>query len=354
MRITKDKIESFVQSGLAVLFVVVALYVFLKFAFPVFLPFVIAYVISAVIRPLCGFLCQKTKISEKVWAAVLIVLVAVIVGGVLCFFITTLAKEARGVLDAVSEGLSDTSGPIGRMTDKVQVVIKTLGEGKAGSLFDIREMVKGALQSLSAGVASRIGDMVSGAPSFFFFVAVMILSLFYFSCDLEKIKKSMSGFVSERIIDISFEKASVVMRSLGRFAKAYLLLLVITFLALSVGFWLIGIKYPLFFALLTSLVDILPVFGVGTVLVPWGIGLFLVGETGKGIWMLLLFLIMYAFRQILEPKLIGDAAGVHPLFALFAVFLGFRLLGVGGMILAPLALNAFCVFWEEKKKKTNK
>ena len=91
---------------------------------------------------------------------------------------------------------------------------------------------------------------------------------------------------------------------------------------------------------------------MGTVLVPWAVILFLMGKTGKAIGLLVLFFVIYALRQILEPRLVGSAAGVHPSLALFSVYLGFRLFGVGGMIIAPVLLNAVSVFWEEKKKKT--
>ena len=156
----------------------------------------------------------------------------------------------------------------------------------------------------------------------------------------------------KRVTEKGREWIGIAIRALKRFFKAYLSLLGITFLALAVGYFIVGVDYPLLAALLTSLVDILPVFGVGTVLLPWSAVMLVSGETGKGIGLAVLFLIIYAMRQVIEPRIVGKNAGVHPLLVLLFVFLGLQLFGVVGMIAAPVLLNGAAVFWEEKKKNS--
>jgi len=109
---------------------------------------------------------------------------------------------------------------------------------------------------------------------------------------------------------------------------------------LLAGFLLLNVERAVLAALLTSLVDLLPVLGVGTVLVPWSVLAFLSGDVFRGVGLLVLFGIMVVVRQFLEPRIVGGSLGIHPLLTLLAVFAGFRLFGFAGMLGAPILLYA--------------
>ncbi len=350
----ESKLKDIVVRGLAFVLICAGAYVFVKIGFPVILPFALSYVISAGIRPLSSFFSKKTKISKKIWSVILIILTVGIISLSLWFLGSTLIKEAKEALKGIGDFLSDEEGPVKQMSDKMKGIVDKLSIAGGNVEKDMRGMIGQALSALTASFATAVGGFVTGAPSFVFFVVVMILSLFYFSCDLSGIKKELCRTLPKKATDALREWSEMGMRALARFLKAYISLLGITFGALCLGFLIIGTDYPFLAAVLTSLVDILPVFGVGTVLVPWSVILFITGKTTKGIGMLILFAVIYALRQILEPRIVGSAAGVHPIVALFFVFFGFKLFGVAGMIIAPILLNAAAVFWEEKKKKTSR
>jgi len=348
------KIYKYVLYGIGAALLLGGGFIFFRYLLPVLLPFVIAYVISCAVRPAALFLSGKTRISKKVLSVILIAVSTAALGGVLWFLFSTLAGELTEAMKAAGASSIAESEAFRRVSQGVAGILQranVIGEEMSIDI-DIKGMLGGAVASLSKWVANLMGKAVSRAPGAVFFLVVFLLSLFYFSCDLEGVTNTLRRFVPEEIIKKGERCASLAMRSLARFAKAYFSLLVITYTALCIGFLIVGIDYPFLAALLCSIVDILPVFGVGTVLVPWAVLLFLMGKTGKAIGLLILFSLIYALRQILEPRLVGNAAGVHPALALFSVYLGFRLIGVGGMIAAPILLNAVSVFWEEKKKKT--
>ena len=119
------------------------------------------------------------------------------------------------------------------------------------------------------------------------------------------------------------------------YLKAYLLLLLLTFSALFLGFSILRVEYAFLLALLTALVDLLPVLGVGTVLVPWALILLLQRQFYTGFGLLILFFVLLLLRQIAEPRLIGKSLGIHPLLALFAGYAGWWLLGFWGLLLGP-------------------
>ena len=350
----ETKIYKYVLYGIGGALLLFFGFIFIRYLLPVLLPFFIAYLIASAVRPLASFLSKKTGIGKKVWSVILIIAIAAALGALFWFLFSTLIDELTQAMTAAGTSVSEKSEPLRKISYKVAGILQRANViGEEMSLeIDIKEMLTGAASSLSKCLAGLIGKAASKAPGVIFFIVVTLLSIFYFTCDPAGVSSTLSRFIPKSVIEKAERGLTLAKSSLKGFARAYFSLFAITLVSLFVGFLFVRIDYPFLAALLCSIVDILPVFGVGTVLVPWAVILFLMGKTGKAIGLLVLFFVIYALRQILEPRLVGSAAGVHPSLALFFVYLGFRLFGVGGMIFAPVLLNAVSVFWEEKKKKT--
>lgn len=122
------------------------------------------------------------------------------------------------------------------------------------------------------------------------------------------------------------------------YLRALFILMFITFLELYIGFSILRVSFALSLAFLTSIIDALPVFGTGTVLLPWAGYHFLIGKNNFGLSLIVLYLVVFIVRQIIEPKIIGKHLGVHPLLTLFGMFVGMKALGVAGLILGPVTL----------------
>ena len=129
----------------------------------------------------------------------------------------------------------------------------------------------------------------------------------------------------------------VLKTALGGWLRAQGLLMLVTFGELTVGFLILQVDLALLLAALVALVDALPVFGTGTVLLPWALFSLLSGDWKLALGLAVLYGLVSAVRSLLEPRLVGQKAGLPPLAALFAMYVGFRALGVWGMILSPLA-----------------
>ena len=142
------------------------------------------------------------------------------------------------------------------------------------------------------------------------------------------------------------------MREAGKSVlKGYLLTVGITFLQLYVGFLILGMDYALTIALITALVDILPVIGVGTVLVPWAAVKLIAGANYQGFGLLIIFAVVSVVREIIEPKIIGKSIGLHPLATLFSMYIGLETCGFLGMITFPVLLIAIKSFATRKIKQ---
>ena len=125
------------------------------------------------------------------------------------------------------------------------------------------------------------------------------------------------------------------------YAKAYLLLFLLTFVEVLCGLLILRRPYAFLVAFVIATVDILPVLGTGTVLIPWAVILLLSGQYRTGLGLLILYGVVTVVRQIAEPHLIGGTLGIHPLATLFFLFVGVRLFGFAGVLLAPLAALLF-------------
>lgn len=139
-------------------------------------------------------------------------------------------------------------------------------------------------------------------------------------------------------------------RSMLGWIIAQLKLALICFALLLGGFLLLKIPYALLWAALTTVVDSLPIFGVGTVLVPWSIVSFLQGNTPKAIGLLGIFAIIWLARSVLSPRLVSKELGLDSLATLLAIYVGFRLWGFWGLVLAPVALIATLQLWKQLRR----
>ena len=158
----------------------------------------------------------------------------------------------------------------------------------------------------------------------------------YIAKDYDDITKFVVGFIPKQVTKRLVFIKDTILYKLGRLIRGYSIIVAITFLELLIGLLLLKSKYALTIAAVTALVDVLPILGSGTVLIPWAIGAALMGNTSKAVGLIVLYLIIAAIRNVLEPKIIGDKLGVHPVIMLASLVLGLWLFGAVGVIIMPL------------------
>ena len=124
--------------------------------------------------------------------------------------------------------------------------------------------------------------------------------------------------------------------TLIKYLRSYLLLLFITFIEMLIGLFLLRAPYPLVMAIVIALLDLLPVIGVGFVLIPWSVWSFVIGRTPFGVGLLVLFAFHTILRQVIEPKIVGKNLGMHPLLTLIFIYVGYSVFGFVGIILVPV------------------
>jgi sporulation integral membrane protein YtvI len=174
-------------------------------------------------------------------------------------------------------------------------------------------------------------------PRALFFLLVTLISLIYFALDLEKISTKLTKFLPQKLSSGLSRLRTEFFAVAGKYAKSYILLLLITFSIMLTGFFLLGVSNALLIATVVAILDLLPVIGVGTVLVPWSVYELVLGDTGVGIGLLVLFAVHTFIRQFAEPKIVGKNLGVHPIVTLLLLYVGYSLFGFVGLLLVPIA-----------------
>ena len=210
-------------------------------------------------------------------------------------------------------------------------------KGLEASLYRTMDTVQGGVSVL----VNYLIQFVAGLPGLLVFFLIATVATYFITKERSRIRdwvlsnlpQSWEGKTQRVIRDL-------IAAFLG-FIKAEVILVSITGLQTVIGLKILGVEYALTIGLLTGLFDILPVVGPGTIMIPWLIFELAKGNTGMGIGLLVLYVIIVAVRQILEPRIIGDNVGLHPLATLISLYVGLKMAGIVGMILGPVLVILF-------------
>ena len=302
------------------------------------IPFIIAFILSSLIEPVVNFMEKKIKIHRKVGSIVSILLVLSILGTILGLIITQLVKEIVNVYNQINEIFGSMQQFIEAMIEKANNIYislpKTISDTLDQYFADAASNAKELLDPIVKGATS----FTMSLPQAMLFLVVTILATYFMTSDRNKINL----FLDKQIPGQWMEKTRTVMNKLFSalfgWLRAQLILMSVTFTELTIAFIVMRVENGLLIALLIAIVDALPIFGVGAVLIPWGIIELLSANYQRGLSLLLLYIIVIVIRQMIEPKIIGQQIGIHPLLTLFAMYLGLQLFGILGMIVGPVLM----------------
>ncbi len=321
------------------------LLVFAKHLLPVLAPFIIAWAIAGAVKRPAGKISERTGIPERACRLILAGVLLLVVFSLAFIGIWQLIAAAWELLTDIGEGSA------------LYELLQRLGHIKLpfldGGLSEeislrLREAVDGIISSALASVASAVTQLGAGLPGALLFLLVTVIAVIYFALDLERINRGAMRLVPRGWRDNLGRFGENMLYMTKKYLRSYLLLMLITFGVVLLGLLLIGVEHAALIALVIALLDILPVIGVGTVLIPWCIFELVMGNSGVGIGLAVLFVVNTVQRQLIEPKIVGKSLDMHPIVTLLILYAGYSLLGIFGVILTPVvALVIGALFAEE-------
>ena len=303
-----------------------------------FMPFVIGWIISCIANPLVVFLERKLKIKRK--AGIVVVIVCVIaavigigygLGVILWRQISGFIQEIPTMWEIVKQDF-DTFGVwidqyIGVRSLKFADALNNLGN-------IIGEMITNLPKSFNFSTFEGMGSMVGNIASVIISIIMCMLSAYFFIADRDWLGSFLNKVLPENIIHKYDVFASSLKQAVGGYFKAQFRIEIWMYILLLIGLTVLKVRYGLLIALLIAFLDFLPFFGTGIVLIPLAIVNVIGGNYLRALGFLIIWGSGQLFRQLIQPKIMGDSIGMEPIPTLFLLFVGYRLAGVGGMLVA--------------------
>ena len=230
----------------------------------------------------------------------------------------------------------------------VDPAVADVVERMATSLFANMQSFISGLPVMAVRLVSSI---VTGMPNVILSVVLTVISTFFISQDYERVISFLKSCLPASVRDRVGETVVTGVDSIRKILGSYILIMIMSFGELSVGFLLLGVPYAVGIALLVAVIDIMPVLGTGLVLIPWAIIAAVLGSYKMAIGVAILYVVMLAVRNVVEPKLVGQQMGLHPLVTLIAMFMGLQLFGLAGLFGFPIALSLYFKMVKSGKKK---
>lgn len=291
------------------------------------LPFVVGWVLSSAAHPGAVFLSRHTGMPLRRAQPLSLTLLLVACSAGVWFLL-------RRVFFDLSAVCAGGGAVLTAFLDRLTAAGDALS---ARFPFSLGETLRPALGEAAAFLLRAGGAWASALPGFLAAALVAVVAAYGFAGDPEGIRAAAVRYLPPPVIRaLGRIRTGVLSVSFG-YLRAYLLLLLLTFLLLAAGLSLLSVPYACLVAACVALADFLPVIGVGTVLVPWALFSLAGGDARTGAGLLVLFFTVTVVRQFVEPKLVGHTCGIHPLLSLFSAYAGLKLAGFAGLILAPSA-----------------
>lgn len=330
---------------LYVIMLLIGFYITLKLSI-FYMPFLIAFIISIMIEPAIKYIMQKTKLTRRSSAIIIFILVSAVILGSLTWSLITLFSESSRLLQSLNDYF-----------DKAYIQFQSLMNSFNFDKIHLSNEVLNVIQNSTGNILENASNwlrnaltglinLVTSLPSIAICIGITAVALYFICVDKIYILDQIEHHLPKLWVKKIESHLKDLIQKLGGYLKAEATLVLVSFIISLIGLYILqtlkfNIQYPLLMALFIGFVDALPILGSGSVMIPWAIICAINGDTNLGIAIIILLIIMSIIRQLLEPKLVSKNIGVHPIFTLIAMYTGFKVIGIMGLLIGPIILIIF-------------
>ena len=308
-----------------------------------FMPFLVGWILALLANPLVRFLERRVKLVRRHGSMLIIIAALAIVIGLFYGASLLVYREMGSFLADAPEIYQSVIAEIGDALQNGRKLAEYFPQNLQPPLLAFSDNLDGLFGKLVSRAAEPTvqiaGHVAKSIPNLLVNMVIIILSSYLFLADRESImrwlKEHLPAFVFRYIEYMKRDAKGLI----GGYFLAQFRIMCVVALILAAGFLVLGVRYGVLLAFLTAILDFLPIFGTGTVLFPWAVVKLFAGEYAYATGLILLYILTQVVRQIIQPKIVGESMGLPPLMTLFLLYLGFKLRGLTGMILAvPVGL----------------
>ncbi len=318
-----------------------------------YMPFLIAFIISLLVEPIIKFVVKHTKITRKTSAIIVLITVSILIISLLAWGIMSIISESSNLLQSLN-------GYIEKLYNKFQEIIASIDFNKIRLPKEFNEILNNSSQDFLVTISNWIRNTlnsllqaITSLPNIFIYIGITLVATYFICTDKLYILDLIEYHLPKTWVKRLMLHLKEVIYSLGCYLKAEAILVIISFIITLIGLYImnfigLNVKYPLLAAIAISFVDALPILGSGTVIIPWAVIASTEGDLNLAIALLILLIIISAVRQLIEPKIVSKQIGIHPIFTLIAMYTGFKIIGIIGLLIGPIVLiilkNVFGTF----------
>ncbi|HHX26271.1 MAG TPA: sporulation integral membrane protein YtvI [Firmicutes bacterium] len=307
-------------------------YLVARYVLSLFTPFIAAFLLAAIIDPVVELLTRRYRFRRGVCTSVCLMLVFVLLSVVIALVVVRIIAEVQDLYRALPLYNMNLEEILG----KVVLQIRNVAEDLPDSVIEAVRRMQSRLYAGVEGLLLGVTGVIMSLPRLSINVIISFFAAFFISRD----KKELSGYVAN-LAPVKWReratkaRAGLISALLG-FIRAYLILISITIIVSIVGFTVANIRYAWILGIIAGILDLIPLVGPGLLYVPLIIFYLVVRQFHQAIVIAVLMAIQFFVRKGLEPKVLGSNLGIHPLWVLVSMYLGYRLLGAVGMFIGPL------------------
>lgn len=339
-----DKKKNFIVNFTYALIVGVIAFLVIKYAFVWLLPFVIGFAIAYILKPLIVKFSNKLKISRNLSAGIILTIFYLTVGAAITLLILKIAIYIKDLVLTLPNIYTNSIEPaVYDLFYKGDTIIQNLDPELVDSLREIvlslTQSLGSALTNLSTKLVIIVSSAVSSVPGFLVFILFLVISSYFLAIDYSRITSFMTRQIPNNVLEIIYQIKECISTTVFKFLKAYVVLITLTFIEMLIGLKILGVSNVVLIASITAIVDVLPILGTGSVLVPWALFEIIIRRNFMlGLGIILLYILITVIRNIVEPKLVGKEIGLEPVLVLACMYLGLKVIGIMGMFILPLVL----------------
>ena len=303
-----------------------------------FMPLIIGWFISCIANPLVVLLESKIKIRRKAGTVVVIVAVIAIVSGLGYMIFLLLFRQLYGFIKEMPDMWNGIVHDLERFGTFANQYVGNM----APNLTELINNIQKSIGDIITGLPSRfnldafdgMSAMVGNIANMLISVIMTMLSAYFFIADREWLYENLEKVMPKGIAQKYFVFYGSIKQAVGGYFKAQLRIEVWMYLLILIGLVVLNVRYAALVALLIAVIDILPFFGSGAVLIPWAVVTALGGNYARALGFLIIWCVGQLFRQLIQPKIMGDSIGMKPIPTIVLLFIGYKAAGVIGMLVA--------------------
>ena len=340
--------KALVNLAVAAIILICAVWVFPK-TIVFFSPFVAGWIIALIAGPLVRFFEEKIKLKRKIGSAFVIIAVIALVVLVIYIVCAQLFEQMKGLAGALPEMLQKAEADFNSIGENLNQLLEKLPGGIQlnldNNVLQLDSYVGELLEKFGSPTIVAAGNFAKQLPAMFIGMIMALLSAYFFVAERMHLNEWFRKHVPASVLLRYRMVRGSLVKSVGGYLKAQLKIEVWMYFLLLAGLGILKVNYFALIALVIAFLDFLPFLGTGTVLIPWAVIRILTAEYKTAIGLLVIWGVGQLARQLIQPKIVGDSIGVPPLPTLFLLFIGYKVGGVVGMIVAvPVGLLVYTLY----------